>query len=199
MFGFGRKNLLKVRTYGDPALRRKALPVKVIDDEIMNFAGQLTEAMMKYDGIGLAATQVGMDLRMVALGVPSPKMKDGKAGFILSPGEMQLLPLMPLVMINPEIITYSPVTDVLEEGCLSFPEIFADVRRSVSVLVKTQTLDGRIITAECGGLLGRALQHEIDHLNGVLFVDRVSDAEMTKIKNKLEKLEKSTLKKGFSE
>lgn len=199
MLGFGRKHTLNVRTYGDPALRRKALPVKIVDKEIIDFAEQLVVSMMKYDGVGLAATQVAVDLRMIALGVATPKVKDGKAGFVLSPGEMQLLPMMPMVMINPEIISYSPLAEVAEEGCLSLPDIYADVKRPGSVLVRAQSLDGRIITAECGGLLGRALQHEIDHLNGILFVDRVSDSEMTKIKNKLEKLEKSTLKKGFSE
>jgi len=199
MLGFGRKKTLKVRTYGDPALRRKALPVKIIDNEIIDFAEQLVFAMMKYDGVGLAATQVAVDLRMIALGVSTPKVREDKAGFVLSPGEMQLLPMMPMVMINPEIISYSPLAEVAEEGCLSLPDIYADVKRPGSVLVRAQSIDGRIIAVECGGLLGRALQHEIDHLNGILFVDRVSDSEMTKIKNKLEKLEKSTIKKGFSE
>ncbi len=181
---------MRVRTYGDPALARKALPVRAMDKAVLRLAGSLVEMMHEHDGIGLAATQLGKELRMVALNVPQPRRQDGSLAHPLSPGEIELLPLMPLVLVNPEIVSFSPFEGVREEGCLSVPKIYAPVSRPVSVILRARVCEGAEIMLECAGLLGRAVQHEIDHLDGILFVQRVVPDELEKISKELEKLAK---------
>lgn len=190
---------MKIRIYGDPILSEKALPVKNIDDNIIRFSENLLEAMFKYDGIGLAATQVGKKIRIIALSVPYPKTENG--GEIrqpLSPGEIQLFPRMPLILINPEIVSYSAGENIREEGCLSVPRIYAPVTRPSSAVVKSQILgSAEELSVECGGLLGRAIQHEIDHLNGILFMDRLTKNQFEEIKPELDKLKEKSREKGF--
>lgn len=189
---------MKIRIYGDSVLSEKALPVKGIDEGVMEFSENLLDAMYKYDGIGLAAPQVGRRSRIIALSVPYPKTEEGaEIQNPLSPGELQLLPRMPLVLINPSIVSFGAARGTREEGCLSVPEIYAPVTRPVSVLVKATVLGGGELTVECGGLLGRALQHEIDHLDGILFVDRLTSEAFEKIRPELEKLKEKSQKKGF--
>ncbi len=190
-FGFGKSRAMKIRTFGDPALSVKAKKVEAVDNEILQLAEAMIESMRASDGLGLAAPQVGISLRMATLEVPAPK----DLSVPLSPGERELLPKMPLVLINPEIVSSSPVIESREEGCLSVPEIYAEVSRPVSVTVRAQILGGPVFTLDCGGLLGRAMQHELDHLDGIVFVQRLSDQEYAKIKPKLEKLLKSTGRK----
>jgi peptide deformylase len=193
-FTFGKRRVLGIRTIGDPCLRKKSERVDKIDREIFAFAESMIDSMFNGDGVGLAASQVGVNLRIVSLGAPSPRTD---SGLPLSPGEMQLLPRMPLILINPEIISASPITDVSEEGCLSVPDIYAPVERPVSVVLKTQFIDGSSTTVECGGFLARVIQHELDHLDGVLFVDKLEEAEYQKISNKIERLKKKRDRKGL--
>lgn len=189
---FGKSGKLKVKTYGDPVLKSKAKKVEGVSPDVLKLAEAMIESMRKNDGIGLAATQIGISLRMVVLEVPAPK--DMVAP--LSPGERELLQKMPLVVVNPEIVSFSSVRELREEGCLSVPGIYAEVERPVSVHVKATILGGAEFSLDCGGLLGRAFQHEIDHLEGIVFVDRLSDPEYAKIKTKLDKLVKSTGRKS---
>lgn len=189
---FGKGGKLKVRTYGDPCLAAKAKKVDKVDGDVVKLGEMMIEAMRKYDGVGLAANQVGISLRMIVLEIPAPK----DAAFPLSPGEMELLQKMPLVILNPEITSFSQVLETREEGCLSVPKIYAEVERPASAHVKGQVLGGAGFSLDCGGLLGRAFQHEIDHLDGIVFVDRLSDSEYAKIKPELDKLIKSTGRKS---
>ena len=189
---FGKNGKLKIRTYGDPSLATKAKKVEKADPDVVRFAETMIEAMRKSDGIGLAANQVGVPLRLIVLEIPAPKDQT----FPLSPGERELLHKMPLVLLNPEITSFSKVTELREEGCLSVPEIYAEVDRPISVNIKARIMGGPEIAFDCGGLLGRALQHEIDHLDGIVFVDRLSDSEYEKIKPKLDKLVKTTGRKS---
>ncbi len=176
----------KIRTYGDPILKQKALPVVEIDQKIIDFGDILIDTMLEHDGAGLAATQIGKKIRMMALSIPFPSKNRPPTGF--SPGEMLLIPRMPMVFVNPEILGSSQFMSLKEEGCLSVPKIYGPVSRPVSVVFKAQILDGEIIECECGGLLARAIQHEIDHLDGIVFVDRLSDEELEKIRPELEKI-----------
>lgn len=184
---------LRIVYNGHPALRRKAEPIGAIDEEVRDFARQLTSALLNSEvkGVGLAAPQVGVSKRMIALDTcPS----SGRPRANATPGEMLLEPKMPLVLINPEIVDKSVETDVANEGCLSLPGVSGDVTRPVSVLLSATTIDGEQFTVECGGLLGRCLQHEIDHLDGVLFYDHLSAAEQkanAKTMKDLAKFEKS--------
>ena len=165
-------------------LKQVAKPVPAVTDEIRQIASEMVEAMHVFNGIGLAAPQYGKSLRLVVFDVP----EDGNTG---TPGENQLLPLMPLTVINPEIIASSAEKSVREEGCLSVPEIYAPVERPVRVVFRAQTLDGNFIEAECGGLLGRCIQHELDHLQGLLFTDRLNSADARNIRGDLDRLKKA--------
>ena len=155
------KQSYTVYTAGAPVLREKAAPVAAIDDRIKGIAAEMYEAMRVFNGIGLAAPQYGESLRLVVFDVP----QDSNTG---TPGEMLLLPQMPLTVVNPEIVAYSEETSEYDEGCLSVPDIYAPVIRPATVVFRAQTLDGEFLEFECGGLLGRCIQHELDHVAGIV-------------------------------
>lgn len=188
---FKAKKIYSVTTYGAEILKKPSNEIKDVTPEIRETAEEMIRIMELFDGIGLAGPQYGLDKRIVALAVPAP------ASAAISPGEALLLPRMPMVIINPEIIATSKNTEVAEEGCLSVPEIYAPVERSQFIQFRAQTIDGELIECECGGLLARCLQHEIDHLNGILFVDRLTEEDFNVIESKLKKLKKSGSKKDF--
>jgi len=181
---FRRKKRYVVYTYGAPALKQKAAPVDRIDTNILEIGNEMLQALRLFEGIGLAAPQIGVSLRMMALCLPDPD-----AGTI-SPREAALLARMPLVLVNPEIVAFGPALGVRDEACLSVPEICAPVIRPLSIVLRGMTLGGEIIECECGGLLGRCVQHEMDHLEGILFVDRLTPDEFKKIEPELQALEK---------
>lgn len=178
------KKIMKIRIYGDSVLTKKAKPVEAVDEEILQLGRRMIDTMFAFDGLGLAAPQVGVSLRMFAIGVPLPKSENGRPLF-LSPGEVQLIPRMPLVLINPEITDFSATTEIREEGCLSFPDMYASVKRPALIIIKAQILGAEEITVECGGLLARAIQHEFDHLDGILFIDRLTNEARRKMESQL--------------
>ena len=198
MIAFGKKKTMPVRTLGDPVLHIKAKAVEKIDDEIRRFGEVMIETMYAKDGVGLAATQVGVNLRMVALHVDPPRDQAGNVIMPLSPGEMELCGKMPIVLINPEIVSFSPATEVREEGCLSVPKLYAPVERPVSVVLKAQLLGGPAVLLDCGGLLARAIQHELDHLDGIVYVQRVKSPDFEAILPALEKIIKKSGSKGYT-
>jgi peptide deformylase len=158
-------------------------------DELRQFVAKMVEVMYKADGIGLATPQVGRNLRLVTLGLHlGEEHLDDDA----SPGERVLCRDMPVVLVNPRILWRSDDRGEAEEGCLSIPGIHANVPRPTRLLLHTDLLDGHSVQLECGGWLARCLQHEIDHLDGVLFVDRVSPDESKAIAPELKSLEKRT-------
>ncbi len=183
---FRKKIKLKIRIYGDPVLKKQAEAIETIDDKIIALAEEMFDTMLNADGVGLAAPQIGESMRLIVLGVPYDKEKMPPA----SPGELQLLPQMPLALVNPEV---TPTTDRMvcaEEGCLSVPKIYAQVLRPERVMLSAQLLSGYKFNVECGGFLARALQHEVDHLNGILFPDIIEASEMKKIQSSLNNLTK---------
>jgi peptide deformylase len=180
---------LPIRKYGDPALRAKGKPVAEIDGRIRELADNMLETMRAANGIGLAAQQIGEPLQLTVVDVfavedrPSTMAWNGK--------EVDPKAHMPLVIINPQIET-GPEKEIASEGCLSFPEISADIERAGWAKVEAQTLDGERVQIEATGLLARALQHEIDHLNGILFIDRMSSVAKASLSSKLKRLQKET-------
>ena len=183
---FKKKHILPIKIYGNPVLRKKAIKVDQIDEKLISLIDSMIDTMYEADGVGLAAPQIGESIRLVVLAVPYDEGKN----ILTSPGEAQLLPRMPLALINPEVQPITEETSTQEEGCLSVPKIYAEVTRPTSIMLSAQLIDGQHINIECGGFLARALQHEFDHLNGTLFVDRLSPLEKRKIKRKLELLKK---------
>ncbi len=188
---FKTKNIYNVNTYGAEILKKPSDEIKDVTPEIHKIAEEMILTMQLFDGIGLAGPQYGVHIRIVALAVPAPENP------AISPGEALLLPRMPMVIINPEIIAAGETTDTAEEGCLSVPEIFAPVERPQFIQFRAQTIDGELIECECGGLLARCLQHEVDHLQGILFVDRLTKEDFSVIESKLKRLKKSGSRKDF--
>ncbi len=177
MFDFlktGRNDRMRVVYNGNPSLRNVSLPVLAITDDIRRLAKRMIATMKENDvpGVGLAAPQVGVNSRLIVIDTrPSNSKERRQPG---SPGEEMLNPLMPMALVNPEILSSSAECDTTCEGCLSLPGVEGEVTRPSRVLLRATGLDGKEIMVECGGLLARCLQHEIDHLNGILFYDRLS-------------------------
>jgi peptide deformylase len=171
--------------YGEPVLRSKGKQVEKIDEEIRLLAADMLETMYDANGVGLAAQQVGRALQLTVIDVsdaesrPSQMWIDGEE---VDPNEQ-----MPLVLINPEL-QLGEELEIGTEGCLSFPEITAEIPRSAKVRVTARDLQGNRIEFEAAGLLGRAVQHETDHLNGILFIDRMSSASKASLAGKLKRL-----------
>lgn len=183
---------LRVCVYGDPVLRKMSKDVQEVTPELREFAERMVATMHKDRGIGLAAPQVGRNIRLIAV---YTRNDDGVARPDASPGERLLEPRMPVVLVNPAVAPCTQTTSVYTEGCLSVPNINADVTRPTNVILDAATLEGERFRVECGGLLARCLQHEIDHLDGILFVDRVSDEDAAKIAADLRALKKRARRK----
>ena len=158
---------LTILEFPDPRLRKKAAPVDVVDDELRTLIDDMFETMYAAPGIGLAATQVDVHRRLLVADVSADKDD-------------------PHVFINPEILEKDGVT-VTEEGCLSVPGYYEEVKRAEHIRVRYLDREGREAEGEFEGLLAVCIQHEIDHLDGKLFVDYLSEAKRTRIRKKLEK------------
>jgi peptide deformylase len=161
---------MEVRIIGDPVLRKKAQAVNNFDDELEKFVEEMFSTMYLYEGVGLAAPQVGVSLRLFVMDSREENNKGKK------------------VVINPEILEYLGEEVSEEEGCLSIPEIFEDVYRPEGVKVRYQDINGNVIEEELHGYQARIFQHEYDHLEGILFVDKISTLRKALIKKDLAKL-----------
>ena len=188
---FKQKNVMPVITAGAKVLKQQAQPVLQVNEEIRTLAADMITSMRAFDGIGLAAPQVGVSKRLVVLEVPDDESED------LSPGEKAMLPQMPMVLVNPRLIGRSDTLCERDEGCLSVPGIYAPVVRSERVVLQSELLDGSTIEYECGGLLGRCIQHELDHLDGFIFTDRLSPEEFRRVEKTLAALEKAGSSKNY--
>jgi len=160
--------ILDVLKFPDPRLRTKAAPVKEVNDDIRNIVDNMFETMYAENGVGLAATQVNIHQRIVVIDVSEDKEQS-------------------YVLINPEIIEKSDETMINEEGCLSVPTCYAKVNRHTEVTVRALDRDGNTFELDGDELLAICIQHELDHLNGVLFVDYLSPLKRKRIQTKLEK------------
>ncbi|MGD9477706.1 peptide deformylase [Shinella sp. G-2] len=157
----------------DPILRQVSKSIETIDGEVKKLADDMLETMYDAPGIGLAAIQIGVARRMLVLDVA----KDGEDK-------------KPLVFINPEIVASSAERSVYEEGCLSIPDYYAEVERPAAITVKHLDRDGKEQLTQADGLLATCLQHEIDHLNGVLFIDHISKLKREMVIRKFTKAAK---------
>jgi peptide deformylase len=162
--------VLDVRLYGDPVLRRRAAPVREVTPEIAGWLDDMVETMHAEVGIGLAAMQVGIELRML---VVDEGRGTGRA------------------YLNPVVVEQGG-EQVAEEGCLSLPGIFADIQRAEWVVVEAMDRTGTSFRRRASGLLSRVLQHEIDHLDGILFIDRLDRVTRDRIKRRIKR-------EGFTE
>lgn len=179
--------ILDITQYGDPVLRAVSVPVQLPNDDLKTLADNMLETMYAAEGIGLAAPQVGLNIRMVVIDIPEDEDEEEPATVIVNGEEKNVRSIMPLVFVNPELEAYGKEY-LFTEGCLSVRNIRANVSRPESVRAKLTMLDGSVMELDCGGLLARCLQHECDHLDGFLFVDRVSSAAKITLAKKLKKL-----------
>ena len=165
--------ILNILHYPDSRLRQKALPVKKVDSEIKQFIANMFETMYDAPGIGLAATQANVQKRIIVIDVSEDKSE-------------------PFCFINPEILQKDGEEE-MEEGCLSVPGIYEKVTRADHILVSALDKEGKAFEMEATGVLSTCIQHEIDHLEGKLFVDYLSELKRQRIRKKMEKLRQKTM------
>ena len=158
--------MLEIKTLGDEVLKKQAALVPKVDRNIQELVQGMFEAMEKGNGLGLAAPQVGELKRVFVTHVPDDDLR---------------------VFINPEILATSEEQVPYEEGCLSIPGLYAEVTRSAWVTIQARNENGRLFTVDVSGLLARVVQHELDHLNGVLFIDRLPEKKRQRILKSYEK------------
>src|SRR5688572_11831094 len=181
--------VLEIVKYGNPVLRAKGADIGAVDASTRKLADDMLETMRAANGVGLAAQQVGVPVQLTVIDVsgvedrPSEMFIDGKPAKIEEH--------MPMVLLNP-VLELGEDKEEGVEGCLSFPELSADIMRSHRVKAKAKRLDGKVVEFEATGLLARALQHEVDHLNGILFIDRMNSAARVAMAGKLKRLQKKT-------
>ncbi len=181
--------ILEVVKYGHPALRQKGACIEKVTPEIKQLIADMFETMHASHGIGLAAQQVARALQLTVIDVR--EAKDRPSWLELDGKPADVNEFMPLVLINPELKPGGePATG--GEGCLSFPEIFAEITRPETVDVKALNQKGKPVEFRCGGLLARAIQHETDHLNGILFIDRMSRKTKEELRPELDELQAKT-------
>ena len=179
--------ILEIVKYGNPVLRAKGGKVGEITEELRQLADDMLETMRDANGVGLAAQQVGVPLQLAIVDVadvedrPSTMSIDGK--------ECDLASWMPMIFVNPTL-QLGKEKEVGVEGCLSFPDITEDIQRSSLVKAHVRLLDGREVSFEATGLLARALQHEVDHLNGILFIDRMNSATKASLAGHLKRMQR---------
>ena len=181
--------ILSIRQYGDPILRAKGNQIEKIDDHVRELAANMIETMHAANGIGLAAQQVGEALQLTVLDVS--QIEDRPSTLRLNGKDVDPAATMPLVLINP-VIELGDETEVGTEGCLSFPEINGQIERAESTTARAQNLEGNKIEIVASGLLARAIQHEVDHLSGILFIDRMNSAAKAALASRLKRLQKQT-------
>lgn len=176
---------LPIVQYGDPILRQQCRNVDSIDDGLIALVAEMLETMADANGVGLAAPQIGRDLRLAVIDVSHDP---ACVSYLKVNGEdAELGDIMPLIFINPTL-EYGQEKEIGFEGCLSIQGIRCEVRRPMDVKATLPQLDGSTLVLETDGLLARALQHEIDHLNGILFTDRLSAVGKVSVKNRLKRL-----------
>lgn len=168
-----------VRIYGDPVLRLRAKEVAEFDDSVRGLVDDMLETMKAYNGVGLAANQVGVLQRVLVVDVPQEDA-----------------PRMRFTLINP-VIDFRSGSQPSEEGCLSIPGIVEEVQRAKAVRVKARDANGAEVVVEAEGYLSRALQHEIDHLDGVLFVDRLGALKKQFLRRDLESLARGEIPEDY--
>lgn len=167
--------LLPILNFPDPRLRTKAKPIERVDDTIRTLAADMLETMYAAPGIGLAASQVDRHIQLIVMDLSEEKNQ-------------------PMVFINPKVTPLTDDVQPYEEGCLSVPQIFDKVDRPTRVKIESLDLDGNQVTLEADGLLAVCVQHEMDHLDGKLFVDYLSPLKRQRIREKLSKAERASAK-----
>lgn len=182
----------RLTKYGESVLKKRAVGVEKFDADLKKMADDLIETLYAENGLGLAAPQIGESARVFAIDMRRRADPDIPCPFTLDGRELPLDICMPLVAVNPKVEPIGARTEISEEGCLSFPGIYAEVERSFAVRMDYLDVAGTPHTLVCEGLFARCVQHENDHLDGVCFVDRISQRQLFSIESKLKRLKRQT-------
>jgi peptide deformylase len=181
--------ILRVVKFGEPVLRKRGARIEKITAEVRRLISDMLDTMYAHKGVGLAAQQVGVAQQLAVVDVRG--VTDRPSWLERNGEHVDVGDSMPLVLINPEIKPGGePATG--PEGCLSFPEIYAEITRPESIDVKATDREGNTIQFRCGGLLARAIQHEVDHLQGILFIDRMEKKTKDELRPELDALQAQT-------
>ncbi len=180
---------LRIVHFNDAVLRQKGAKVTTFDKALRQLAGDMVDTMHDAHGIGLAAQQVGQAIQVCVIDLGET---EADFDWELDGAKPPLELFMPMTLCNPEVTAVPEPTDIAEEGCLSFPELRGDVERPDEIEVKYQDEHGTPHTLRCNGLFARCVQHEADHLNGVLFIDRMDKETLKRLDPDLKALKKAT-------
>jgi|TARA_B110000495_G_C22804706_1_gene469934 peptide deformylase len=181
--------ILPIVNYGDPVLRARGARIETFDSELHELVENMLETMDEAHGVGLAAQQIGKAIQLTVIDVT--EVSDRPSTLELNGKEVNIEEYMPLILINPELKPFGKRIPG-PEGCLSFPEIYDDINRPESVSVKAQDEDGELLEFTCGGLLARVIQHETDHLKGILFIDHMDRETKTAHQEEIDQIQTDT-------
>jgi peptide deformylase len=184
--------VLPIVHYGDPILHKRGRPVEAFDKALLKLANDMVDTMYEAEGIGLAAQQIGLDLMFCIVDL---RDTERRFRYTYDGASPPLDLIMPMALANPVVTPVPKPTASAEEGCLSFPGIRGDVVRPETITVQFQDVHGVAHELTCDGLFARCIQHEVDHLNGILFTEHMPKATLSALEPELKKLKKQTLKK----
>lgn len=179
--------VMDIVKYGDAVLRAKGRRLDPAQEGLKQLADDMLETMHAARGLGLAAQQVGLPIQLTVVDITG--VSDRPSAMFIDGEEVKISDWMPLILLNPDL-ELSDAREIASEGCLSFPDLNADIPRASRIRVRADLLNGRELRFEATGLLARAIQHETDHLNGVLFIDRMNSATKAGLAGKLKRLQK---------
>ena len=184
--------ILRVTQYGEPILRKVGKPITDFDESLAELANDMVDTMYDEEGIGLAAQQVDRALQLCVIDVRPPEGAEVPFNYSFDGKQPPLDLIMPMAIINPKVTITDATEDVYEEGCLSFPGVNGKVDRPIGVRCEFQDTEGNPHVLEADGLLGRCILHEVDHLNGRLFIDIMQKRDLKKNEAKIKKLKRES-------
>ena len=184
--------ILRVTQYGEPILRKVGEPITEFDEALAELANDMVDTMYEEEGIGLAAQQVDRALQICVIDVRPPKGVDAPFNYNYDGKQPPLNLIMPIAIVNPKVTIIDNTEDVYEEGCLSFPGVNGKVDRPIGIRCEFQDTEGNPHVIEADGLLGRCILHEVDHLNGKLFIDLMQKRDLKKNETKIKKLKRES-------
>ena len=184
--------ILRVTQYGEPILRKVGKPITEFDGALAELANDMVDTMYDEEGIGLAAQQVDRALQVCVIDVRPPEGVDAPFNYNYDGKQPPLDLIMPMAIVNPKVTIINQAKDAYEEGCLSFPGVNGKVDRPIGVRCDFQDTEGNLHVIEADGLLGRCILHEVDHLNGKLFIDLMQKRDLKKNETKIKKLKRES-------
>lgn len=184
--------ILRITQYGEPILRKVGEPITEFDEALAELAEDMVDTMYEEEGIGLAAQQVDRALQICVIDVRPPEGVEVPFNYNYDGKQPPLDLIMPMAIVNPKVTIIDNTEDVYEEGCLSFPGVNGKVDRPIGVRCEFQDTEGNSHVIEADGLLGRCILHEVDHLNGKLFIDLMQKRDLKKNETKIKKLKRES-------